>query len=400
MMRVLVLNFNIRGVGTYQRSFYFSRELARHGHEVTMVTVSRDSLLRPNVYYKRDWAGLSVERNGTGPWVRMIEGPNLGYKWLPGWGSGPLDIWLRIREIIGGNYDVIYGFEYHPNVSWPVYLTRFFKSYHFYSDWCDWFAGNSNQFRGIKIAHKIDRYLEERIRFLARKVTVISKTLHKRALSIGIAADRVRLIPQGVDTEYVRPMSMERSRATIGIPHEDLVLLTGSDDGTTLAIDVFATVLRVVPSARLVVLGREQISAQRRVEELGIADKVYFTGWVSDEDYIRYVACANVCFLPLKDCTLNQARWPAKILDYLAAGRPVVTNGVGDVRDLFTQHRVGLLAPHDIQSMAEVIAELLRDKEQQHFLGVKARQLMEDEWDWQIRGKQIAKIIEETSIMK
>src|SRR5262245_25908696 len=104
-MRILALNSNLKDVGTYYRCYYFSRELARRGHDVTMITVSRESRFRPRMYFTRDRITEQAAPVGDGPWVRVIEGPRWGYKLLPGWGSGPLDIWLRVREILTGNYD-------------------------------------------------------------------------------------------------------------------------------------------------------------------------------------------------------------------------------------------------------------------------------------------------------
>lgn len=394
-MKILVLNFNLKGIGTYRRSFYFSRELARRGHDVTLFTVSRDSKFHPKVYFKKDWIGQTDQPVGEGPWVRMIEGPNWGYKWLPGWGSGPLDIWLRVKEILAGEYDAVYGFEYHPNVSWPVYLTKPLSQYRFFSDWCDWFAGNSNKLRNWKIAHKVDGWMEEHIRFLARKVSVTSKTLYERAIAIGLPDNRIIHIPEGVDTDYIEPLPRQKMRARFNIPLDVPIALTGLGWETRRSLGIFAAVLKRVPNARLIVLGRECPSVVRAAQELGIAGQVYFTGWVSDEDYPRYIACADVCFLSLEDTLLHRARWPAKILDYLAAGRAVVTNGVGEVFDLFTQREVGVLAPYDIEAMAEVIAALLQDPERRVYYGQQARRVMVEEWDWRVRGEQIVKVVEE-----
>jgi len=392
-MQILVLNFNLKGVGTYQRSFYFSRELARRGHDVTMFTVSRDSKFHPKVYFKKDWVGQSDRPVGEGPWVRIIEGPNWGYRWLPGWGSGPLDIWLRTKEILTGDYDVVYGFEYHPNVSWPVYSTRLLKPYRFFSDWCDWFAGHGNRFRNWKIAHRIDSWLEERIRFPAEKITVTSKTLLERALKIGIPADRIVYIPQGVDIDYIQPIPSCEVRLSLGLPENVPIVLTGLDWEMERSICIFAALLKRMPATHLIVLGREHPSAVRQAHELGISSQVHFTGWVSDEDYPRWIACADVCFLSLEDTLLHRARWPAKILDYLAAGRPVVTNGVGEVLDLFTQREVGVLAPYDIEAMAEAIAALLQDPERRLYYGQQARRVMVEEWDWRVRGEQIERVV-------
>jgi len=393
-MRILVLNPNLKGIGTYVRSFHFSRELARHGHNVTMITVSRDSKFHPRVYYKRDWVGQSPQPTNEGPWVRVIEGPELGYKWLPGWGSGPLDIWLRVKEILTGEYDVVYGFEYHPNVSWPVYLTKPLKRYRFYSDWCDWYAGNSNRLRNWKIAHKIDGWMEERIRFPARKVTVISKALHDRARAIGIPESRIVHIPEGVDTDYIKPLPRQEMRERFDVLSDVPIVLTGPDWEIERSLNVFSAVLKWAPNAGLIVLGREYPPAVSKAQELGIARQVYFTGWVSDKDYPRYIACADVCFLSLEDTLLHRARWPAKILDYLAAGRPVVTNGVGEVLDLFTQRKVGVLAPYDTEAMAEAIAALLQDPDRRLYYGQQARRVMVEEWDWRVLGEQIARVVE------
>ena len=239
-MKVLVLNPNIKGIGTYRRSFYFGRELARHGHQVTLMTVSRESKYRPVVYYKRDWGGAYLQPAGAGPWIKVIEGPALGYKWLPGWGSGPLDIALRIREILSNDYDVVYGFEYHPNVSWPIYLTKALqKKYMFLSDWCDWYAGNSNRFRDIQVAQKIDAMFEERIRLIAEKVTVTSSLLKERALLMGIPPDKVVQISEGAAVEYIKPIPIVEEEISLRFPAEYPIIAAIHNGDMCLEIEIF-----------------------------------------------------------------------------------------------------------------------------------------------------------------
>jgi glycosyltransferase involved in cell wall biosynthesis len=392
-MKILALNFNLKGVGTFRRSFYFSRELARAGHQVTLATVSPTSRYRTRAYFKRSWIGEAPEPRGDGPWIRIIEGAGLGYQWLPGWGSGPLDIWARFREILHGNYDAVYGFEYHPNVSWPVYLTRHFKRYRFYSDWCDWFAGASNHLRGWRPAQCVDRFLEERIRFCADRVSVTSTVLRDRAVAIGIPHDRVIKIPEGAATDYIRPLPRAEMRRRFGIPQDAPVLLAVRNGGMSRELKIFRWVLAELPGALLLLIGRLPASALLLARELGIDKSVMAPGWTSDEDYPRYLACADICFCPLDDSLNDRARWPAKVLDFLASGRATVTNAVGEVEPLLRRNQVGLAAGQGEEEFAAVLAALLKDPERRSYLGANARELMVKEWDWSVRGKLINEVV-------
>lgn len=392
-MRILALNFTQKGMGTYLRSFYFSRELARAGHHVTMATVSRTSRFRPLISYKRDWIGESSQPRGDGPWVRLIEGPSWGNRLLPGSGWGPLDIWGRIRELAFGNYDAVFGFEYQPNVSCPVYFTQRRSHYAFYSDWCDWFAGSSNKFRGWKVAHRIDSYWEEKIRFRAARVSVTSKVLRDRALSIGIPAEKVVHIPNGAPTDYIVPLNATEARVGFRLPGEAPILVAVSNGSMCREVRIFREVLRQSPRAIFLLIGRIPEAALHLAEQLGIDGRIGKMGWVSDEDYPRALACADVCICPLEDGLNDRARWPTKVLDFLAAGRATVTNPVGEVETLFRKSDVGVLAGHPDEEFAQEIIALLRAPERRRFLGQAARKVMREEWDWCLRGPQIAGLV-------
>ena len=392
-MKILALNFNQKGVGTYRRSFYFSRELARAGHDVTLVTVSRTTKFGRKTSFKRDWIGESSEPCETGPWIRLIEGPAWGYRFLPGWGSGPLDILGRVRELESGDYDAVFGFEHHPNVSWPVYFTQRRKKYAFFSDWCDWFGGSGNKFRGWKIAHRLDSYLEEKIRYRAKRLSVTSKVLFDRALSIGIPPNNIVHIPEGAATDYIMPCDRHDARRKICLPADTPIVLAVRNGDLCREVMIFREVLRQVPDALLVVLGISSMPGAELAERLGISGRIAWTGWVSDEHYPFYLACADVCVCPLEDNLNDRARWPAKILDFLAAGRSTVTNAVGEVDRSFRGRDVAVLVGHGDEEFASAIAALLRESDRRVYLGERARQVMESEWDWRLRGPQIAAMV-------
>jgi glycosyltransferase involved in cell wall biosynthesis len=78
---------------------------------------------------------------------------------------------------------------------------------------------------------------------------------------------------------------------------------------------------------------------------------------------------------------LNRAKWPSKLNDFLAAGRPIVATRVGDVAALF-QKKIGILTDDTPQALADGLVEIANNPEQAEHFGCRARALAEGELNW------------------
>jgi glycosyltransferase involved in cell wall biosynthesis len=366
-------------VGTYVRALNFGWALAGAGHQVMLCTVARIDTR----HVRRDRARE----------VEILEMPGWGYTMLPGWGSGPLDIWERLKLIRRGEFDIVYGFEYQPNVAWPVYLTWRGRRYAFVSDWCDWHAGGSNVYRGVRLAHRIDGWLEERIRYRAQALTVISTVLKERALALGLAAERVTLIEEGVDTDYIRPMPQAEARAAHGFAGDDLLVGAMTDVEMDRVIRIFDCLRQRIPRARLVIIGRRKPAVAALVEQLGMREAVCETGFVSDQDLPGYLACPDVYFLPMSDTVTHRARWPHKVNDFMAAGKATVISPIGDIASMFDVHHIGALAVTD-EDFVERLTGLLGDADHRRVCGENARRLAVERLDWRVLAPRIVRAVE------
>ena len=68
----------------------------------------------------------------------------------------------------------------------------------------------------------------------------------------------------------------------------------------------------------------------------------------------------------------------------MAAGRPIVTQPVGDLRAVFTDDEpIGLLAGDSPEEFADAISELLSEPERAEEYGRNARRLAEEKYSWQ-----------------
>lgn len=380
-LKILLLNANRRGIGTYHRAHGFARQLARLGHYVTLATVSPSPTWRPR------WE--AVEGN-----FQIVETPGALYTWWPGWAGGPADVLWRAWHVLTSDYDVVYGFSHHPDVLVPLVVGGILKGTLLLQDWCDWHAGGASWFRGIKLAHWIDGFFEELPVRRARAVTVISTVLRDRAVRAGADPTCVHIVREGVDTGRLFPIPKQEARRKFGVPQNQPVLGTLTGGNPTRPIHVFAAVLRAVPDALLLIVGRATPETTACIEQHGLAEHVIQTGWVDDADLPGWLSCADVLFFLLDDRLVDQARWPHKVGDYMAVGRPVVITRVGDIADFIEKHGVGLVASQEETDIVEKIVSLLTDSDRAAEMGRRGRETAVTVLDWRHRVDELEHILQ------
>lgn len=381
-----MLNANRAGIGTYHRALNFGRQLCLAGHRATLVTVSNSQRWR---------AEVSHESNG----LRIIEAPNWLDTLLPWHSSGLLDITLRCREVLAGSYDLIYAFEYQPNITFPALIGRYLKGVPLISDWCDWHSGASYHFGGYRLAHAVDRIFEEFIRFRASHVTVINETLRQRALSIGLSAERVSLIREGVDPEYIHPIDRHVARRQLNIADTGPIIGTIREglDSMSLLAEAVAQLSRAdatLRDARLLVIGRVPEAFSDVVSGLGLRDRVILPGRVSDEDLPIYLAAADLLALPLEDSLINRGRWPHKLGDFAAAERPIIVSPAGEFPELLRQHRAALVVPRTPAAYGIAFGRILKSPEKYRPMAARARALMVGELSWRNIAPSLVGLVE------
>jgi glycosyltransferase involved in cell wall biosynthesis len=149
-----------------------------------------------------------------------------------------------------------------------------------------------------------------------------------------------------------------------------------------IIMEAVAMVVDKYPKTRLVITGKAGDEILTLAREHGIEENIELTGWLKREALPYYLGCADVFLLPFPNEIRNIGRWPNKIGLYMGVGRPTVTNAVGDIKPLFENYNVGLLAEWDPLDFAQKILYLLENPEIADKLGQQARQVAATEYDW------------------
>lgn len=368
-----MLNHNVRGRGAYHRCFQLGRELVARGHDVVVVTTSQS-------------ARIGV-RTSTEHGVRLVEQPDLlagrlRTGWDP-WNTLRRIAWLRSRR-----FDLIHAFDSRPAVIWPALAAHRRHGTPLVIDWGDWWGrggtASEREPRWLNaLFAPIETFFEEHYKLGGHPLTVVSRMLRDRAVSLGVPADHITVIPNGADASTLQPQDRAEARARFGLLADAKILLFAAFAlyDIRLVLDSFAVVRRAERRAVLVLAGERsrQVAAARAV--LG-GDAIVELGPLPRTSLATALAASDVCLLPLRDTIANRARYPVKFGDYIAAGRPVVANPVGDVSDAFRLGDIGELTDPSTEGFAAGILRLLKDDARRERCGATARALAEGRLSW------------------
>ncbi len=373
-LRVLMLNHNVVWRSTFFRAFYLARELADLGHGVTIATISASRRLHPKTY---DLEG-----------VHIVETPDWGVG-LARTGWDPWDTLWRLHRFDAEAFDVVHGFDCRPVVLAPsLSLSR--RGVPWVSDWADCWGGEGGaisqrkSWLGRVAFRPLETWLEESFRHRAAAVTVTSRTLLERAIGLGLPRSSVHYLPSGANVRTVTVRDRSESRRALGLGEEGPVacFVGWVQYDLELVIRAFARARARVPNARLLLAGPRNRDAARLAGELGLSAAITDFGPRPFEEIPVFLGAADVLLLPMSDNLMNRARGPIKLGDYLAAGRAIVANPVGDLVEIFERDEVGLLADESPESYGAAIAELLIDPDRSGRMGRRAREIAEERYAW------------------
>jgi phosphatidyl-myo-inositol dimannoside synthase len=169
------------------------------------------------------------------------------------------------------------------------------------------------------------------------RITTVSPSLVEKLSGLGFTAG---LITNGVDTDMFKPMSGNNTRAELGIGADEFVIGFSGSVERWYAIDdmirALPDLIRYRADTRLLIVGGSLFTDYREeletlAENLGISDRVIFTGIKPYHELPRYIACMDACTIPLSPPQWGDIALPNKFFEYSACGKPIIMRPIPDV---------------------------------------------------------------------
>lgn len=213
---------------------------------------------------------------------------------------------------------------------------------------------------GAELFARYLRAVEQSVMRRARRVAAVSRFMAKTAAGLyGIAPQRLRIIPNGVDLERFSPGPQPTAREAFGLAEDGLVLgfagrLSG-EKGVSFLLRGVALLAKGGHDLALLVAGEgpERAALERQATELGIGGRVRFLGPVRDMP--AFYNALDLSVVP-------SIREPFGLVavESLACGTPVLGSPVGGVAEVLRPFDGRLVLPEiSAEAIARRVEELL-----------------------------------------
>jgi glycosyltransferase involved in cell wall biosynthesis len=201
------------------------------------------------------------------------------------------------------------------------------------------------------------------------------------------------IIPSAVDALLFHPnVSGERIRESYDLSSFNVVLYVGRlrhHKGLEYMIESAKYTPENVKY--LIVGGGDfEIYLKNLAKKIGVSNKIIFTGEIPNEKLPEYYAACDVFLLP---SVSRLEAFGLVILEAMASGKPVIVSDIPGVREVIENNVEGLLAePLNSKDIAEKIKFLIADKELREKMGKNGRKKVEEKYQISTIARQVEKV--------
>lgn len=374
-MKILMLTWEYppRIVGGIARVVHdLSKRLIKDGHEVTVVTY-RDNADVPE--YEND-KGVNVYRVDN----YMIH-PNNFIDWIMQLNFNMLS---KATEIINkeGGFDVIHAHD------WLVtYAAKSLKNAYDIPIVATIHATEAGRNSGIH--DETQRYINDTEWLLTYEATevIVNSNYMKNEIQrlFGLPFDKINVIPNGINLSNFTGIERDYDfRRQYAMDNEKIILYVGRlvyEKGVQHLIAAMPKILSNYNDAKLIIAGRGGMMDELRAEasNLGLNDKIYFTGYLNSKQVQKMYKCADVAVFPS-----TYEPFGIVALEAMLAGVPTVVADVGGLDEIVTHGVDGMKSyAGNANSIADSVTALLYDHQLATNVSKKAKQKVKDQFNWE-----------------
>ncbi|RMH37813.1 MAG: glycosyltransferase family 4 protein [Nitrospirae bacterium] len=221
---------------------------------------------------------------------------------------------------------------------------------------------------------------------IARHVVAVSQALAERVAELGVAREKIAVIPNGIDPHKFYAMPREEARAKLGVPKNRPMILSVGNLAAHKGMDVLIEAMHHFreteaiktgtgkePLLYLIGEGPDRIALERKIRDFALEDSVRLVGSLPHHELVLWYNAADLF------CLASQREGcPNVVKEALACGTPVLASPVGGMPEILHSPSMGVLVPRSARAFASAMRDaLMREWDRQAI----SRLGQEQTWD-------------------
>jgi glycosyltransferase involved in cell wall biosynthesis len=193
----------------------------------------------------------------------------------------------------------------------------------------------------------------------AAGVVTVAEALTGYLEELGVERERVTVLRNGVDLDFFSPAADRQAlRTELGVSGRALLSagVLWERKGHHLVIEAVARLANDMPDLNLLIAGKgeEEHRLKALVDELGLAGRVKFLGFLEQAQLRTYMQAADALVL-----ASSREGWANVLLESMGCGTPVAATAVDGTPEVVREAAGGVLIPHrDAETIAASIKKL------------------------------------------
>ena len=197
----------------------------------------------------------------------------------------------------------------------------------------------------------------------ADKVISVCLALKDAMVELGVPAEKINVVPNGVDVQKFYRLHKEAARKALGMPEDARIIISVGNLIPRKGFDLLIRAIKIlrgnlgVENLCLIIVGEGPFRKELEslISVLKLKDTVRLAGAVLHHDLYLWYSAADLSCL-----TSSREGWPNVLLESLACGTPVVAANTWGVPEIITSDQIGLLTERNEEAIADTLLCALR----------------------------------------
>jgi glycosyltransferase involved in cell wall biosynthesis len=171
-------------------------------------------------------------------------------------------------------------------------------------------------------------------------VIAVSSALRSALIGMGVPAERITVLRNGVDTELFQPVDRAEARRELGLPTDGRIVASVGNLVPGKRNDLALEAVAAIDGLNIVFVGRgsERARLERLARERSVRERVWFFDEMPQTRLRLVYSAADVLVL-----ASEREGWPNVLLESAACGTPVVAFNIGGVPEILTDPAAGII---------------------------------------------------------